>query len=195
MAKGKTRRAKVKERAGVEPLVNPFAAAHGDFRNEPMAVTAGELGSSRAGNVQVLRNRAGTTVERWIASDTVTPDQREAIDLYIRAWNTHIGQQRVVANWSLAPGPTSNGSAAGWADSHAQAKRTLDVIDDRVFKIMPQRYIDTWKNVVIFDEAAGTVGARLGFKSKGAEASAKMVVLFIADIIASNVMRSPALRA
>lgn len=170
-----------------EPVVNTFASSHGDYRDEAMPVTAGELGEARHGQVRVTRNRGGTTVERWLASSSLTSGQAEAIALYARSWRLWIGEQRVTANWSLTA--TIRGMDAGaWVPSRIEAKAMLEHLDECVFKAMPAAYVDVWKNVVIFDEAAGVAGSRLGYKNARAEAAAKTIVLFIADIIAT-VMR------
>lgn len=167
-----------------EPLVNVFAAAHGDYHHESMPITAGELGMTKPGNVRVLRNRGGSAVERWMNSGSLTLGQAEAITLYARSWRLFIGEQRIVANWGLTA--TIRGmSASEWVDCHTEAEAMIRHIDAVVFKAIPTLYVECWKNVVLFDEAAGLVGARLGFKHKGAEASAKMMVLFIADMIAT----------
>ena len=66
-AQARARKARATGARKAEPLVNPFAARHGDYREEPMPVTAGELGSTTGGNVRVLRNRGGTPIDRWEA--------------------------------------------------------------------------------------------------------------------------------
>lgn len=168
-----------------EPLVSRFAATHGDFRHEHMAVTAGELPQTPAGNVTVLRNRGGTAVERWRARGDLTLEQTEAIALYARAHRLHIGEQRVVANWSMVA--SLRGGAADFdqfVGTRLAAKNLLKLLDDEVFFRFPLHYQEVWQNVVLHDEAAGVVGARLGYKNDRAEAAAKATVLLIADQIA-----------
>lgn len=183
--KARTRRTKVKAQPQEEPLVNRFAAAHGDYRREAMPVTAGELGEAKHGQVQVLRNRGATTVERWKGTGSITQAQGDAIALYCRCWGLWMGQQRVTANWSETA--TFRGStAAEFVEGKIEAKRMLDDMEAEI----PHPYLDVFKNVVLFDEAAGVAGSRLGYRNKGAEASAKLVVLFISDIIAGRMRLS-----
>lgn len=173
----------------VEALVEPAAQAHGIYRVETLPVTAGELGQPQHGTMKVVRNRGGTTIERWLARGDITIRQAEAITLYARAWRMWIGEQRVTANWSLTAsfrGGTMDFDA--FADTKLKAKRLLDQIDDDVFFLLPLGQFNVWQNVVIFDEAAGVAGSRLGYSSKQAEAVAKITVLTIADMIA-NVLR------
>lgn len=167
-----------------EPLVNPFAAKHGSYAHEPLPVTAGELGEGKAGQVRVLRNRGGTTVERWLNSGSLDRRQAEAISMYQRAWRLTIGEQRVTMNWSLTS--TIRGvDASAWADDKASAEGLLDDMRQSVFRTFPRHYFEVWQNVVIFDQSAGVAGAALGYRNSGAETAAKTIVLFVADMIAT----------
>lgn len=181
MAKYKRRRAR--RIAPVEPVVNEFTAQHGDYGSDTLALTAGDLDATRPEQRRVTRNRGGTTVERWITNGSLTPAQVEAIGLYARAYRVRFGGQRVVANWSVT-NFIRGGDIEEWVDGHLDAKRWLDEIDREVLSRLPSVHRDVWQNVVLWDEAAGVAGARLGYRSKTAEASAKVVVLLIADMIA-----------
>ena len=171
--------------AAQEPLVNGFATTHGDYQVESMAVAAGELGEARAGQVRVLRNRGSTTVERWKAAGGLSAGQAEAIALYARCHRRWLGERRVTMNWNLS-GSFRGADMDEAVHGKIEAKRMLDHLDELVFNGMPPAYVDVWRNVVLSDEAAGVAGARLGYKNKGAEASAKAIVLFIADMIATK---------
>ena len=49
-----------------EPLVNPFARAHGDYREGTVVDLAGELGGGRQKTYRVMRNLAVSVVDRWL---------------------------------------------------------------------------------------------------------------------------------
>src|SRR5690242_7048213 len=85
-------------RAANEPLVSPFAAQHGDYASEPLVVTTGELGSERAGNLRVVRNRGGSTLQRWMSAQLLSETQASAIAHYSRAWHRVYSEPRVTAN-------------------------------------------------------------------------------------------------
>ena len=158
-----------------QPLVTPETAAHGDYAEVEFVEKAGRR------PVKVLRNRGGTAVERWLARGDLSRTQAEAIGLYARAWRVRFEpNERVTANWSLAPG--GGPGFDPWVNQ-LSAKQLLERLDDRVFASFPRLYRDVWHNVVIDDEAAGVAGSRLGFASKQAEAVAKAIVKFIAEII------------
>src|SRR5688500_10756997 len=52
-----------------EPLVNAFAARHGDYHPGTVVDLSGDLGGRRMSMVKVMLNRGGTAVERWIHND------------------------------------------------------------------------------------------------------------------------------
>lgn len=182
--KSRSRRAKSKREPN-QVAVNEFTAQHGDYRTETLTVTDGELESGRHQNIRVLRNRGGTTVERWLSAGSLSPTQAEAISLYARAWRLWLGEQRVTANWSLVSNIRGM-PASDFVDSRLSAKELLDHLDANIFRRMPAAYVNVWQNVVIFDEAAGVAGARLGYSNRQAETSAKTIVLFVADMIATD---------
>ncbi|USI71628.1 hypothetical protein [Sphingomonas morindae] len=164
-----------------EPLVTPEAARQGDYAEEQFVDAAGQR------PIVVMRNRGGTTVERWFARGDLSRGQAEALALYARCWRMWIGEQRVVANWSLTPS-FRDGAASidDFAATRLAAKAKLDHFDDAIFFSLPLHYLETWRNVVIFDEAAGVAGSRLGYRNDGAQAAAKAIVLLIADMIATD---------
>jgi hypothetical protein len=163
--------------------VNPFSAQHGDYSREPLPVTTGELGSERSGNITVLRNRSVTTVERWSNGHLLSRPQKEAIELYHRAWSVSIGHPNVTMNWSLTA--TIRGIPAEvWLTNRMEARETLRRIDD-LLKRMPNGYADVWKNVILFDEPLGVAGSRLGYEKQASAANkARKICQFIGDKIA-----------
>lgn len=146
--------------------------------------------TDKAGRVKqkALKNRGGTTVERWYYRGNLSRGQAEAITLYARAWRLRYEPGgHSCMNWSLVPG--ARGGAVAWEQLVADqlsAKQTLDRLDDVVFFAFPLHYFEVWRRVVIEDEPAGVAGSRLGFTSKQAESAAKSIVLIIADMIATD---------
>lgn len=169
----------------VQQLVTPEARTHGDYVAQNVSVTEGEFDGATKGKMRVVMNRGGSTVERWISRGDLSRGQSEAIALYSRLWRLWIGEQRVTANWSLvATFRSGAASIDDFASTRIRAKAMLDHLDNAVFFAFPLAHFEVWRNVVLFDEPAGVAGGRLGYRNKGAEASAKAIVLFIADMIA-----------
>lgn len=167
--------------AAIRPT--PEQLAKGDYREVVV-----EKGKGHVRNVTALKNRGGTAVERWFARGDLSRGQAEAIALYARAWRLRYEfRGHTAMSWSLAPGP--RGGTISFeelvSDQHG-AKQLLDHLDSVVFFAFPLHYFEVWKRVVIEDEAAGVAGSRLGFTSKQAESAAKSIVLFIADMIATD---------
>jgi hypothetical protein len=107
----------------------------------------------------------------------------------LRAWHKFIGEQRITANWSLCASIRGM-PASEWVQSQVEARELIVLLDDQIFKAMPPKYVDIWKNIVIFDKSADGAGRELltGASARSADVKAKTVVLFIADMIAT-VMR------
>lgn len=191
MAKKQNRRARAKktalsaEQRIINAHVEPAAQAHGDFAVEAVAGEAVFRGGrAEATSRQVIRNRGGTTIERWAARGDLSDAQTRAIATYARAWRLWIGERRVTANWNLAGSPGPGADPDSFAATRLAAKDLLKRLDTQVFFALPLHYFETWRNVVIHDEAAGTAGSRLGYVNARAEAAAKAIVLMIADMIA-----------
>lgn len=161
------------------PAVNDFAAKHGDYRHETLALTQGEIEGER-GNVRVLRNRGGTAIERWDANGSLSRGQLEAFSLYCRAWHRVNASPRVTANWSLVAFIRGM-PATDWVSSHIEAKELLALLDEKIFDMLPRHYLDVWQNVVLFDQSAGVAGGN----SRSSAERAKTICLFIADMIAT----------
>lgn len=167
----------------IDQLVTPEARAHGDYVIEETSVTEGEFDGQTKGKMSVVRNRGGTTVERWANSGSLSRSQVEAIGLYVRCWRLHIGEQRVTANWSLVA--SFRGTPADdFVSSRLHAKNMLDHWDEEVFFAIGFQRFQVWQNVVLYDEPAGVAGGRLGYRSDRADAAAKATVQMIADMLA-----------
>lgn len=176
------------DQALVNEHVTREAQRHGDYARDTIPGPAiVKRGKDTPTILTVVRNRGGTTIERWHSQGGLTVAQVEAITIYARAWRLRFGEQRVTANWSMVSS-VRGGSAPieQFVGSLAQAKSTLDHLDDAVFFALPLHYFETWRNVVIFDEAAGVAGSRLGYRNDRAEAAAKAIVILIADMIATD---------
>jgi hypothetical protein len=144
----------------MEPPVNRFAAAHGDYGPDQVVDLGNELGDGRGRIHQVVRNRGGTTVERWLNAGSLTSGQAEAISLYARAWHMFIGEQRITANWGLCSFIRGM-PASDWVQTQVEAKELILHIDEAIFKAMPPKYVDVWKNIVIFDKSADGAGREM----------------------------------
>jgi hypothetical protein len=143
----------------VEPLVNRFAAANGDYVGE--------------GN-RTKRNRGGTPIARWRADNLLSDTQALAIDYCIRLWE-RAGRQALTMDPTKVIGlPPSS----GWSQQEA-----LDEL--AWFKSwFPDPYFSVFENVCRFDEPAGVAGSRLSSNMRSAQEAAKTIVKFVADYIA-----------
>lgn len=163
--------------------VTPWMAQHGDFHDDAIVDLIGEFGPKDR-IYPVVRNRGGTTVERWQSSGSLSEAQIEAISLFTWAWQLSIGEQRVTANWSLAP-VVRGVPLEDWMNTQADAEEILRQMHREVFARAGGPYYSVWLNVVIFDEPAGVAGSRLGFTSKQAQAAAKTIVSLLSNQLAS----------
>lgn len=163
--------------------VSPFMAQHGDYGHAEVVDLVGEFGPPNR-IYPVVRNRGGTTVERWLAGGALTDAQVEAIALFAGAWRKKIGEQRTTANWNLCASIRGL-PLEDWLNTQADAEELLREMDRQVFDRAGPDYYGVWLNVVIFDEPAGVAGSRLGFTSKQAQAAAKTIVSLLANQIAS----------
>ncbi|MCH4893993.1 hypothetical protein GO308_12795 [Sphingomonas sp. SFZ2018-12] len=177
------------------PLINPFAAAHGDYERVPIVDTSGEHGEGRNRVFWAMVNRGGTPIARWIAAE-----ERQAateIDMQVPAKDRRrrlfgeIEQRAVrycIGLWEAAEGrgatdPTREriiGSGDGWAQQEA--------LDELAYlkREIPAGYWDVWENVVRFDQEAGTAGSSLANNKRSAIDAAKVCCAFVASLIAQK---------
>ncbi len=183
------------ERKEVNAVVSTDTQRHGIY--EPMdfkmqeVTERGERTTGTAGKektVRVVINRGGTAIERWHRSGRIDERQMTAVAIYQGAWRVHIGEPRIVANWSAVIVRQAVAALELRASTKHDAKNLLRLFDQDIFFRRGVDDFNVWQNVVIFDEAAGIAGSRLGYKSKQAEAVAQFVVGSVAHEIACLVV-------
>jgi hypothetical protein len=173
---------KKKPQVPAEPLVNDFAARHGDYAEATISVTAGEFPDEPSHKQKrVTMNRGGTTVQRWIASGTLNESEISAIAHYCRAWHSMYSEQRVTANLSPMAFVRTSGDAELRQAIVIQAGELLGLLDERIFDMAPPYYKSVWQDIVIFDRSAHEVGGN----NRSSADRAKTICLFIADMIAT----------
>lgn len=177
------------DRQMVEQLITSETRGHGDYRPVDFKlVEVVQDGKVKAKTARVLRNLGGTPIERWHARGVLAERQMAAIMFYQRAWNMHIGQPRVVANWSAVICGSAQGAIEIYAGTRIAAKESLRLLDQEVFFRLPVEHFQVFQNVVIWDEPAGVAGGRAGFCHKPAEAVARVIVGTVASMIADIVI-------
>ena len=147
-----------------EPLVNAFAARHGDYARD-----------GRAGRSPAMRNRGGTSLDQWEAKGLLSETQLAAIAHMQRLWRLVESGQRTTTNWSQ----TVFGVGGEGHFLEVQARDDLQ----RIRSGFPSTYWDVFENVLRFDEPAGTAGSRLSNVSRSAKEAARLIVCLIADTI------------
>ena len=153
-----------KSSAQAVPLVNEFAARHGDYARD-----------GRPGRSPIMRNRGGSSVDRWEAKGLLSETQLAAIAHMQRLWQIVEAGPRLAMNWEQTIyGCNGDGNLA-----EIQAREDLQ----RISSGFPAAYWDVFENVVRFDEPAGTAGSRLASVSRSAVEAARLVVCLIADTI------------
>ena len=147
------------------PLVNEYAARHGDYG--PAAAT-GEMRKA-------VRNRGGTTLDRWQANGLLSDSQLAAILHVQRLWRLIENGPRLVASLDRnvfgCPG-----------EGHLAEIEARDALD-RIRRGFPYPYWDVFERVCRWDEPAGTAGSRLANVSRAANEAARLTVCLIADMI------------
>lgn len=178
----KTRRKKkdqLRAAQAQEPLVNPFAARHGHFREATVVDLNNELGGGRQKTYRVVRNLHATVVDRWIAEGGpgFEEPQRRAIDHCRALWRRLGGSGTLVANLNWIGGGHS-GRERGLEQAEALAQ--LAQYESRI----PRPYWSVFENVVRNDMSAGAAGSHMAKNSAQAQAHAKNCVGFVASLIA-----------
>lgn len=144
----------------VEPLVNEFAAANGDYVGE--------------GN-KTKRNRGGTPIARWKADNLLSETQCLAIDYSIRLWERAGRFSNLTQDLMRVTGQPPS---SGWSQQEA-----LDELADFKDRI-PRKHWEVYENVCRFDMPAGTAGSMLANNSRSAIDAARVCVCFVAELIA-----------
>lgn len=158
------------------PLVNEFAAQHGNYQEGTVVDLSGELGGKRMSMVKVMLNRGGTAVDRWINNDRAGlfgESEQRAIRYCQNLWTRAEGNLKAVDHSAdVVDAPL------GWAQQEALVE--LKQLEARV----PRQYWDCYENVCRFDEEAGSAGSRLANNSRSAIDAAKTTVAFTASLVA-----------
>lgn len=180
------------DRIDVNALVPPERRRHGDYRNVDFKlVEVTEGGKRKEKTAKVVRNLGGTAIDRWNNRNLLDDRQMAAILFYRTAFHKVFGEgPRVTASYCPAVVRGFRGSVELWASSGIAAKESLRLLDHEVFFRLPIDWFPVWQNVVIWDEAAGVAGSRLGYVHKPAEAVAKEIVKTVARMIADIVIDS-----
>ena len=129
---------------------------------------------SRVVTNQTLINRGGTPIARWKAAKLLSDSQVAAID-YCEALWSRLSGKALVMDLARIPGA---GQGNGWAEQEA--------LDDlkRIKGYVPPKYWSVYENVCRFDQPAGTAGSDLASNTRSAIDAARIVVMFVADIVA-----------
>ncbi|MGE5721748.1 MAG: hypothetical protein ACM3YM_04735 [Sphingomonadales bacterium] len=166
-------------RGNAEPLVNRFAARHGQYREATVVDLGNELGGGRQKTYRVIRNLHTSVADRWLAEGGpgFGEPQRRAIDHVRSLWHRIGGSGTLVANLNWVGGGHS-GRERGLEQAEALAQ--LAQYESRI----PRPYWTVFENVVRNDMAAGAAGSHLAKNSVQAQAHAKNCVGFVASLIA-----------
>jgi hypothetical protein len=162
MSKRKGRLQEMIDRERIEedtaPLVNEFASQHGDYER----------------NLRFVRNRGGTTIDRWIAAKQLTESQCAGILHCQRLWHK-IGSRSVVVDFNRVRGLPHG-------DGYSQHEALTEL--GRIAGTFPREYWDVYENICRFDLPAGTAGSHLARNKRSSLDAARTIVAFIADMIA-----------
>lgn len=136
----------------------------------------GELGPKNK-IVNVLVNRGGTAVERWIANDKVglfEEGQQRAIRYTQGLWVRADGNLRAVD------------TTRDIVDEHIDGLSQQEALDELCWlkERLPRNHWEVYENVCRFDEEAGVAGSRLASNSRSAIDAAKTSVAFTSSLIA-----------
>lgn len=142
------------------PVVNPFAEQHGAYEK----------------NLRFVVNRGGTAIDRWKRAGNITQSQEAAI-LHCQMLWERIGSQSVVVDFNRARGLPHG-------DGYSQHEALTEL--HRISSAYEGKYWDVFERVCRFDEPAGTAGSRLANTKRSAEAAARTIVCFIADMISTR---------
>lgn len=167
------RKARRRKRDEREPLVNMFAAQHGDFRHQFMPDLDSE--NRRTRMVALIINRRTSTVDRWLFEGGPGFDEPQAMAInHCRQLWQKLGAARVVANY--------NGLSAGEGDREGYMAALSQIAG---YAGEFPRYIwEAFENVVRHDLPAGTAGSNMANNTPQAIAHAKACVGFVASKVA-----------
>jgi hypothetical protein len=150
--------------ANDEPLVNTFAASHGDY------VAPGKLGDARHARL----NRGGTPIARWRTDGRLNDPEWAAIQYCIRLWD-RAGRNKITQDYLQAVGQPP---ASGLAQQEA-----LDELAKFKGRI-PFKHWQVFENVCRFDMPAGEAGSTIATNRRSSIDAAHVCVCFVANLIA-----------
>lgn len=153
------------------PLVNEFAAAQGDYGNG-LTLAPDVKGAQR---LTVTVNRGGTAVDRWERDELLSETQMAAIRYCRALWHNAQTERGVVANLHRIGGI-----------SHYDDWAQIEALNELAWlrKSTPDRYWDVFENVCRFDMSAGIAGSNLTVNRDAQTTAARLIVCFVADLVA-----------
>jgi hypothetical protein len=140
--------------------VNRFAAAHGDYGPDQVVDLSGELGDGRRsfqGRAQPRRHDRRTLAERRRPHLRRRPKRSASMPGHGTCSSASSASPPIGA---VRVHPRHAGIRMG-AVADAEAKELILFSTRQIFKAMPPKYVDVWKNIVIFDKSAGGAGCEL----------------------------------
>lgn len=145
--------------AETQPLIDQFRAQHGDYER----------------NLRFITNRGGTAIDRWVRAGLLSDSQQAGIQHCARLWAV-LRSPRLVVDMD----------AAGGGDTEGFSVRQIDALNElhRMSSEYPFDYWQVFENVCRHDLPAGVAGSRLANRKRSAIDAARMIVCFIADMIA-----------
>lgn len=147
--------------AETAPLVDQFRAQHGDYER----------------NLRFVVNRGGTAIDRWIKAELLTEGQQAGIRHCQNLWAV-LRAPKLVAVMDATRGGDTDGFNV----------RQIDALNEihRISSEYPFDYWQVFENVCRHDLPAGVAGSRLSNRKRSAVDAARMIVCFIADMIATK---------
>ena len=167
---------RIRKKKSVETVgPTPEQLARGDY--EAVEV---ELESHQDKRAATVRNFARTTIDRWRRNRLLTDKQYRACEHYRDTYEASGLLRRVTSAYEGRITMAAQGFGPG--NTQRQCEALSDLVHWSSF--LPSKYLDVFTNVVVFDWSTGEAGAQAGYTSATAEAAAKRIVEFCADVLA-----------
>jgi hypothetical protein len=179
MARGRPRKSRRGRKPAEEPVVNEFAAQHGEYGSALIVDLNNELGGGRQKTYRVIRNLYPDIVDRWLAEGGpgFEEPQRRAIDHCRMLWHRVGSIGKLVSNFN-STGGGGGGPERGLEQMEAISQLAL------YEKRIPSAYWSVFENVVRHGFTAGEAGTHLATHRPNQIAHAKNSVGFVASLIA-----------
>ena len=163
-------------KTGEEPIVSPFAAQHGQYRQQFIPQNEDENRRNNQRMVAVVRNDAVTVVDKWLkdGGPGFEEPQGRAIGHVRGLWAIIGGGPSLIANY------VGVGGGAGDREGYMAALHALSKYEAE----FPPWIWEAFEMVVRHDEPAGVAGSRLANNSPQRQSMAKACVGFVASKIA-----------